>query len=68
MYGQTGDSGCHWLKPVTNHHTTRRAGAYCLMDSRDCDADDTAGIGHSPLRLYTLAGKDIETIVPISIY
>ena len=68
MYGQTGDSGCHWLKPVTNHHTARRAGVNCLMDSRDSDADDTAGTGHCPLRLYTLAGKEIETIVPISIY
>ena len=38
------------------------------MDSRDSDADDTAGTGHCPLRLYTLAGKEIETIVPISIY
>ena len=38
------------------------------MDSRDSDADDTAGTGHCPLRLYTSAGKEIETIVPISIY
>ena len=68
VYGQTGDSGCHWLKPVTNHHTARRAGVFCLMDSRDSDADGSAGTGHCPLRLCTSAGKEIETIVPISIY
>ena len=27
-----------------------------------------AGVSHCPLRLYTLAGKEIETMVPISIY
>ena len=53
---------------MTNSHTTRRAVAYCLMDSRESDTDDTAGVSHCPLRLYTLAGKEIETIVPISIY
>ena len=39
-----------------------------LMDNRDSDKDNFAGICHCPLRLVTLAGKEIETIVPISIY
>ena len=38
------------------------------MDSKESDTDDTSGVSHCPLRLYTLAGKEIETIVPISIY
>ena len=38
------------------------------MDNRDSDKDNFAGICHCPLRLVTLAGKEIETIVPISIY
>ena len=53
---------------MTHSHATRRAVAYCLMDSKESDPDDTAGVSHCPLRLYTIAGKEIETIVPISIY
>ena len=42
-------------------HTTRGAVA-CLMDSKESDTDDTAGVSHCPLRQHTLAGKEIETI------
>ena len=38
------------------------------MDNRDSDKDNFAGICHCPLRLVTLAGKEIETIAPISIH
>ena len=38
------------------------------MDNRDSDKDNFAGICHCPLRLVTLAGKEIEAIVPISVY
>ena len=38
------------------------------MDTRDSDADQLAGICRCPLRLVTLAGNEIETTVPLSIY
>ena len=38
------------------------------MDNRESDKDNFAGICHCPLRLVTLAGKEIEAIVPVSIY
>ena len=38
------------------------------MDTRDSDADQLAGVCRCPLRLVTLAGNEIETTVPLSIY
>ena len=38
------------------------------MNPRDSDADQLAGICRCPLRLVTLAGNEIETTVPLSIY
>ena len=38
------------------------------MDNKDIDKDNFAGICHCPLRLVTLAGKEIEATVPVSVY
>ena len=38
------------------------------MDARDSEADQLAGICRCLLRLVTLAGNEIETTVPLSIY
>ena len=68
MHGQACYNCCHRLEQVTSSHVAHRTLAYCLMDSKESDTDDTAGVSHCPLRLYTSAGKEIETIAPISIY
>ena len=60
-----------WLplaQTSTNNHTVRLAVVDCLMDNRDSDTENLAGICHCPLRLVTFAGKEIETTVPVSIY
>ena len=52
----------------TDNHAVPHAVIDCLMDNIHSDTDSMAGICHCPLRLITLAGKEINTIVPVSIY
>ena len=38
------------------------------MDDRDSGNENLAGTCRCPLKLVTMAGKEIEVIVPVSIY